>query len=89
MNFSNTICNSCYTDLILILIFKKIHLNIYYVYEYFVCYNMCMPSAFGSQRMVLDPLELELKRVVSCHMSAGSLEEQPVLIATEPPFQPH
>jgi len=42
---------------------------------------------------VLDPLELELQIVVSCHVGAGNLspgtvEEQPVFLTTEPSLQP-
>jgi hypothetical protein len=43
---------------------------------------------------VSDPLELELHTVVNCRVGAGnwvnpgSLEEQPVLLTTEPPLQP-
>ena len=42
---------------------------------------------------VSDPLELELQTVVSCHVDAeelnpGPLEEQSVLLTTEPPHPP-
>ena len=43
-----------------------------------------MPGAVGGQKRVLDPLKLELKTVVRCHVDAenpirGPLEEHPVL----------
>lgn len=42
-----------------------------YVYVWFVCiYVLCTayaPSASGDQKTVLNPLELELQMVVSCH----------------------
>ena len=31
-----------------------------------------MPSAFGGQKRVLDPLELGIQVVVSCHVGAGN-----------------
>ena len=52
---------------------------LFYAYDYFACMYgcephvcMCVPGACGSQKMVSDPLELELQIVVSCHVSAGS-----------------
>ena len=49
---------------------------------------MCTLDAFGGQKRVSDPLEL-----VSHHMDAwksnlGPLEEQQMLLATEPSLQP-
>jgi hypothetical protein len=44
---------------------------------------------------VLDPLELKLQTVVSCHVGGcwewnlGPLEEQPVLFTAEPSLQPN
>jgi hypothetical protein len=40
-----------------------------------------------SQRRALDPLGLELQMVVSCHVTAQPLEEQPVLLTTDPSLQ--
>ena len=37
---------------------------------------------------VSDPLQLDLQTVVSCHVGAGPLEEQSVLLTTEPSLQP-
>lgn len=34
-------------------------------------YNMCMSSASRDQRIVLDPLELELQTTLSCSVGAG------------------
>lgn len=33
---------------------------------------MCMPGAHRSQKKVLDPLPLELQKVVSYHVDAGN-----------------
>jgi hypothetical protein len=43
---------------------------------------------------MLDLVEQELQRVVSCHVGAenwtlGTLEEQSVLLTAEPSLQPH
>ena len=46
---------------------------------------------------VLDPLELELQTVMSCHvgvgamweLNLGSLKEQPILLTSEPSLEPH
>ena len=48
-----------------------------YVYGCFVCIYVCIPHvcvepACGVQRGELDPLELELQMVVSCHVGAGN-----------------
>ena len=39
-------------------------LFLFYVHWHFVCMYVCV--------RVLDPLELELKTVVSCHVGAGN-----------------
>lgn len=51
-----------------------------------------MPVVHRGQRgHQTDPLELELQRVVNCHIGMGTkpgpLQDQQVLQATEPPFQ--
>ena len=34
--------------------------------------HKCMPDACGNQKTVLDPLELELQKVVSHHVGTGN-----------------
>jgi hypothetical protein len=44
---------------------------IFKIYEYFACLNVYAPHAYNAHRglkRVLDPLELELQKVVSCHV---------------------
>ena len=36
-----------------------------------VSVSICIPSACGGQKKALDPLELELQMVVSCHADSG------------------
>lgn len=52
---------------------------------------MCVLGPQRDQNQELDPLELDLGVVVSHHMGiklrdSGPLQEQPVLMATEPPL---
>jgi len=53
--------------------------------------TLCAPGVCGDQKRALDPLELE-QMAMSPHASAGKetgpLEEQPVLLITEPSLQP-
>lgn len=49
---------------------------------------MCMPGAHKSQKKALDPLPLELQKIVSCHVGAGNnpgplQEEQVLFICSE------
>lgn len=47
---------------------------------------MCIMCVTGGQKRVLETLEWELQKVVSCHMGAGSkapLQEQQVFLTTE------
>ena len=34
--------------------------------------NTCVPDAHRDQKMALDPLELELEMLVSCHVGIGN-----------------
>ena len=52
-----------------------------------------VPSVHGSQKRASDALELGSQTAASHHVGArnqprGSLEEQPVLLTTEPSLQP-
>ena len=42
------------------------------MYMYVCMYAMCVPGAHRSQNRAKDPLELELKMVVRCHVGAGN-----------------
>lgn len=46
-------------------------------------------STFGGQGRASEFLGLELEPVMSHHVDAGNLPEQPALVVTEPPLQPH
>lgn len=53
---------------------------------------MCMPSAQGGQKRVLDPLGPELQIAVSHHvgekLNPGPREKQPVFLPAESSLQP-
>jgi hypothetical protein len=61
-----------------------------------VCVCACVHvyvGAHGSQREVSDPIELKLQAVISClkwmlKNHSDPLEEQQILLATEPSLQP-
>lgn len=44
---------------------------VHHVILHVYMFTMCSPVAQGDQKRMLAPLELELQRVVNCHMSAG------------------
>ena len=53
--------------------------NFAYIFYYFIymsvlpiCLSVCHAHARGSQKRSLDPLELQLEMVVSCHVGAGN-----------------
>ena len=48
-----------------------------------VCMHACFVSA-EIQKMVSDPMELELQTVAGCQVGAGTAREQEVLLTTEP-----
>lgn len=62
------------------------------------CLHICLfttpiSSALGSQKWVLDSLELELQIVMRCYVGSGnetpgSLEEQPVFLSVVPSLRP-
>lgn len=46
-----------------------------YIFSMLACMFICAShacSVHGGQKKVLDPLEMELKVVVNCHVSAGN-----------------
>lgn len=46
-----------------------------YIFSMLVCMFICAShacSVHGGQKRVLDPLEMELKVVMNCHVSAGN-----------------
>jgi hypothetical protein len=66
-----------------------------FTYFYFMCMNVCqhvcvcitwMANAYGGQKRALDPLELELETVVSCHVYARN-RTQVQLLTTKPSLQ--
>lgn len=65
-----------WSSFVLIYLFLKICLFVFYVYECFACiYYMStthMCSACRGQKRVLDPLELQLQIFVDHHMGAGN-----------------
>ena len=68
------------------IIFNGLFIFIFYVHWCFACIHVCV--------RVPDTLELELQTVVSSHvgarnMNSGPLEEQPLLLTTEPSLQPN
>lgn len=62
----------------------------------YIIYSVCtvyMPGARGSQKEVLDLLDLDFQKAVHYHVGTGNqnlgpLEEQPVLLSAKPSFQP-
>lgn len=65
----------------------KICLYLLYLCKCFACIHVCTLSACNSheaQKKVSDPIELESRAVVRCHVGAENLadplEEQPLLI---------
>ena len=36
------------------------------------CFATCMPGAYGGEKKTSDPLDLELEKVISCHVDAGN-----------------
>lgn len=36
------------------------------------CFATCMPGAYGGEKRTSDPLDLELEKVISCHVGAGN-----------------
>lgn len=55
-----------------------------FIYLFYVvclfCLHICVPHACsvqGGQKRSLDPLELELQMIVTCHVCAGSQTESP------------
>jgi hypothetical protein len=51
-------------------------------------YTTCVPSVYEGQKMVLDPLDLELQMIVNHCGHQGLLQEEQVLLTTEPSLQP-
>lgn len=60
-----------------------------WTYLYFMCMSACLhvymcvtcvPGAHKGQKRDLDPLELTLHIVISCHVGFGSLQEQQVFL---------
>lgn len=55
-------------------------------------YTICMSGIHRGQKKASDPLELELEKIVSCHIHVGSCrdppEEQPVLLTRGLSLQP-
>ena len=54
-------------------------------------YNYVCAVLREARREHLDPSELELQSVLNCHrweLNPGPLQEQQVLLTTEPPLQP-
>lgn len=62
---------ACTTVLNLRFLLKSI---LFFVYGSFVCIYVCVTHVWcpGRPEEVLDPLDLELETVVSCHVGAGS-----------------
>lgn len=67
--------------------------SVYSMYvSVFTCLcNTCVPGVYLGQNRVSDPLELELKVVVTTmlmlEIEPGPKEEQPVFLTIEPPLQ--
>ena len=55
---------------------SNVELFLFYVNWCFTCMYIC----------VRIPLELMFKTVLSCYVGAENLEEQPMLVFTEPPL---
>lgn len=56
---------------------------------YFMCMRIVCTCVYVHQKRVLDLLELELRMNLShCSLNLGSLQEQLVLLVTEPSLQP-